>query len=69
MMEENQKKEQSVRIQTSLLNGLEKKALVWLAERQPKWADSDMLTFVDLSAQLSLPWVLRCRTLACISFG
>ena len=46
MMEENQKKEQSVRIQTSLLNGLEKKALVWLAERQPKWADSDMLTFV-----------------------
>lgn len=45
-MEENQKKEQSVRIQTSLLNGLEKKALVWLAERQPKWADSDMLTFV-----------------------
>lgn len=46
MLEENQKKEQSVRIQTSLLNGLEKKALVWLAERQPKWADSDMLTFV-----------------------
>lgn len=39
-------KEQSVRIQTSFLNAAEKKALIWLAERQPKWADSDMLTFV-----------------------
>ena len=35
-----------MRIQTSLLNGVEKKALVWLAERQPKRVDSDMLTFV-----------------------
>ena len=35
-----------MRIQTSLLNGVEKKALIWLAERQPKWVDSDMLTFV-----------------------
>ncbi len=40
------KKEQSVRVQTSLLNGVEKKALVWLAERQPKWVDSDMLTYI-----------------------
>lgn len=39
-------KEQSVRIQTSFLNAAEKKVLIWLAERQPKWADSDMLTFV-----------------------
>ena len=39
-------KENSVRIQTSFLNAAEKKALVWLAERQPKWVDSDMLTFV-----------------------
>lgn len=39
-------KEQSVRIQTSFLNAAEKKALIWLAERQPKWTDSDMLTFV-----------------------
>ena len=29
------KHEDSVRIQTSLLNGLEKKILVWLADRQP----------------------------------
>lgn len=37
---------QSVRIQTSVLNGVEKKVLLWLAERQPKWIDSDMLTFI-----------------------
>lgn len=45
-MENNSPTKQSVRIQTSFLNGLEKKALLWLAERQPKWMDSDMLTFV-----------------------
>ena len=36
----------AVRIQTSVLNGLEKKALVWLAERQPKWVVSDTLTLI-----------------------
>ena len=45
-MEQNTNKEQSVRIQTSFLNAAEKKALLWLAERQPKWTDSDMLTLV-----------------------
>lgn len=40
------KTEKSKRIQTSLLNSLEKKALLWLAERQPQWVDSDMLTYV-----------------------
>ena len=39
-------KEQSVRIQTSFLNAAEKKALVLLAERQPKWMTSDILTFI-----------------------
>ncbi|MBQ7468534.1 MAG: CDP-alcohol phosphatidyltransferase family protein [Bacteroidales bacterium] len=39
-------KEQSVRIQTSFLNAAEKKVLVWLAERQPKWMTSDILTFI-----------------------
>ena len=34
------------RIQTSVLNGIEKKALVWLAGRQPRWVTSDMLTWV-----------------------
>lgn len=45
-MENDNQKKQSVRIQTSLLNGVEKKALVWLAERQPRWVDSDMLTYI-----------------------
>jgi phosphatidylglycerophosphate synthase len=45
-MEKQSSTEQSVRIQTSVLNGVEKKALLWLAERQPQWVDSDMLTFV-----------------------
>ena len=41
-------RKQSVRIQTSILNGVEKKILVWLAERQPKWITSDFLTAVGL---------------------
>lgn len=36
----------TVRIQTSVLNAAEKKVLVWLAERQPRWINSDMLTFL-----------------------
>ena len=44
--------EKSVRIQTSILNGLEKKALLWLAERQPKRVDSDMLTFIGFIGAL-----------------
>ena len=36
----------TVRIQTSVLNAAEKKALVWLAERQPRWVNSDMLSFM-----------------------
>ena len=37
---------QAQRIQTSLINGVERKALVWLAERQPRWVTSDLLTLV-----------------------
>lgn len=37
---------QSQRIQTSFLAGPEKKALNWLAARQPAWVTSDMLTAV-----------------------
>ena len=36
---------QSNRIQTSLINAAEKKALVYLAGKQPKWVTSDHLTF------------------------
>ena len=38
--------EESVRIQTSVLNGVEKKVLNWLAERQPAWMTSDILTVI-----------------------
>lgn len=39
-------RKQATRIQTSFLNALEHKVLVWLAARQPKWVNSDMLTAV-----------------------
>ena len=39
-------RKQSNRIQTSILNSAEKKALVWLAGKQPKWMTSDILTFI-----------------------
>ncbi|MBR5300189.1 MAG: CDP-alcohol phosphatidyltransferase family protein [Bacteroidales bacterium] len=39
-------REDSQRIQTSFLNSNEKKVLVWLAERQPKWMTSDILTWI-----------------------
>ena len=41
-----EEKKQAARIQTSVLNGLEKKILVWMAQRMPAWVTSDMLTFV-----------------------
>ena len=43
-MENN--KADALRIQTSVLNALEKKVLVYLAERQPKWMTSDILTYL-----------------------
>lgn len=39
-------KADAVRIQTSILNAGEKKVLVWLAQRQPKWMTSDILTYI-----------------------
>lgn len=39
-------RKQSSRIQTSILNGAERKLLIYLAERMPGWVTSDMLTFV-----------------------
>ena len=38
----------AVRIQTSVLNALEKKVLVWLVQRQPRWVTSDMMTFIGV---------------------
>ena len=43
-MENN--KADAVRVQTSVLNALEKKVLVWLAQRQPRWMTSDILTYM-----------------------
>jgi phosphatidylglycerophosphate synthase len=40
------------RVQTSLLSGVEKKALVWMAERMPSFINSDHLTLVGLLSML-----------------
>ena len=41
-------KESAERIQTSLLSKAEKKALVWLAQRQPGWMTSDTLSYIGV---------------------
>ena len=40
----SENKKQAVRIQTSILNGVEKKFLVWMAGKLPGWVTSDLLT-------------------------
>ncbi len=45
--------ENAERIQTSVLNRLEKKLLIWLAERMPKWVTSDMLTWLGFAAAVA----------------
>lgn len=47
-------KADAVRIQTSILNAAEKKILVWLAERQPKWMTSDILTYIGVSGAVMI---------------
>ena len=44
--------EKAERIQTSILNKIEKKALVWLAERQPAWVTSDFLSYVGVAGAM-----------------
>lgn len=39
---------QATRIQTSVLNGVEKKVLIWIANRLPQWVTSDMMTVVGI---------------------
>ena len=46
MIEMSEEKKQANRIQKSFLSPLEKKVLVALAKRMPRWVTSDMLTFV-----------------------
>ena len=54
------KQEQSMRIQTSLLNAAEKRVLVWLAQRQPRWMTSDILTAIGVvgAAVVAVGYVL-----------
>lgn len=47
-------KADAVRIQTSVLNAAEKKILVWLAERQPRWMTSDILTYIGVSGAVMI---------------
>lgn len=55
-----EKKEASTRIQTSILNGVEKKALIYLANRQPKWMTSNILTVIGMMGAIiiSLGYIL-----------
>lgn len=54
------KKETSIRIQTSILNGVEKKALVFLANKQPRWMTSNILTVIGMAGAIiiSLGYIL-----------
>jgi CDP-alcohol phosphatidyltransferase. len=45
-------RKQANRVQTSFLNGVEKKALVWLANHQPSWVTSDFLSFIGFVGSL-----------------
>src|SRR5579862_8008457 len=40
------------RVNHSLTASVEKRALVWMAERAPRWLTSDQLTILGLSAQI-----------------
>lgn len=55
---------QAIRIQTSFINGLEKKALIWIAKRLPRWVTSDMLTAVGTLGAIvvAIGFALSCRS-------
>ena len=42
--------ENAERIQTSILNAYENRLTKWLAERQPEWVTSDMMSYLGLAA-------------------
>lgn len=58
-------KADAVRIQTSVLNAAEKRVLVWLAERQPKWMTSDILTWIGTAGAviIAVGYVLSSRNI------
>lgn len=43
---------QARRIQESLLNGMERRALVWMAGRMPRWVSSDMMSALGIVASV-----------------
>lgn len=44
---------QAIRVHGSLLAAVEKRALVWMAERMPSWVNSDHLTAIGFAAQIA----------------
>jgi archaetidylinositol phosphate synthase len=44
---------QATRVHGSLLAGVEKRALVWMADRMPAWVNSDHLTLLGFAAQIA----------------
>lgn len=63
------------RIQTSVLNAAEKNLLVWLAERQPRWMTSNILTFIGIGGSIVIAagyilsnWDIRWLWLASLGF-
>jgi archaetidylinositol phosphate synthase len=44
---------QAIRVHGSLLAAVEKRALVWMAERMPSWVNSDHLTVLGFAAQIA----------------
>ena len=54
------------RIQTSFINGLEKKVLTYLAARQPRWVTSDLLTLVGIfgAVLIAVGYILTSRSYA-----
>ncbi len=44
---------QATRVHGSLLAAIEKRALVWMAERMPAWVNSDHLTLLGFAAQIA----------------
>lgn len=63
---QDMERKQANRIQTSILNGLEKKVLVWLADRQPSWMTSDCLSFIGFlgSVMIALGYALTSKSVA-----
>jgi len=50
---------EATRIHGSFLAAVEKRALVWMAERMPAWVNSDHLTTLGFAAQIATGVLLR----------